>query len=126
MQVLFRNDEAMPPQIETLPLSLIRTREPYVDTQSVGVGAVEAGGRTGLSAYLRGDSGELESADAGDPDHPGGDEVTEGKVAGEWLLSNSYRPIRKILRESALICRCPVIDKLQAKPRYFQQFTVHF
>jgi Protein of unknown function (DUF2393) len=36
VQVFFRNDEAMPPQIETLPLSLIRTREPYIDTQSVG------------------------------------------------------------------------------------------
>jgi hypothetical protein len=35
VQVLFRNNEAMPPQIETLPLSLIRTREPYVDTQPV-------------------------------------------------------------------------------------------
>ncbi len=36
VQVVFRNEEAMPPQIETLPLSLIRTREPYIDTQSVG------------------------------------------------------------------------------------------
>ena len=36
VQVLFRNDEGMPPQMETLPLSLIRTREPYVDTQPVG------------------------------------------------------------------------------------------
>jgi hypothetical protein len=36
VQVIFRNDEAMPPQIDTMPLSLIRTREPYVDTQSVG------------------------------------------------------------------------------------------
>jgi hypothetical protein len=36
VQVIFRNDEAMPPQIDTVPLSLIRTREPYVDTQSVG------------------------------------------------------------------------------------------
>jgi len=36
VQVLFRNDEAMPPQIETLPLSLVRTREPYIDTQPVG------------------------------------------------------------------------------------------
>jgi hypothetical protein len=35
VQVLFRNREAMPPQIETVPLSLIRTREPYIDTQSV-------------------------------------------------------------------------------------------
>lgn len=35
VQVIFRNDEAMPPQIDTVPLSLIRTREPYIDTQSV-------------------------------------------------------------------------------------------
>jgi hypothetical protein len=35
VQAIFRNDEAMPPQIDTLPLSLIRTREPYIDTQSV-------------------------------------------------------------------------------------------
>jgi hypothetical protein len=33
VQVLFANDEAMPPQIETLALTLIRTHEPYVDTQ---------------------------------------------------------------------------------------------
>jgi hypothetical protein len=33
LQVVFANDEAMPPQIETLPLTLIRTREPYVDTE---------------------------------------------------------------------------------------------
>lgn len=35
VQVFFRNDEAMPPQIETLPLALVRTREPYVDTQPI-------------------------------------------------------------------------------------------
>jgi hypothetical protein len=35
VQVVFRNSEAMPPQIETVPLSLVRTREPYVDTQPV-------------------------------------------------------------------------------------------
>lgn len=35
VQVLFANDEALPPQVETLPLALIRTREPYVDTQPV-------------------------------------------------------------------------------------------
>ena len=43
VQVIFRNDEAMPPQIETLPLSLIRTREPYVDTQSVGSAPLKPG-----------------------------------------------------------------------------------
>jgi hypothetical protein len=42
-QVIFRNDEAMPPLIETLPLSLIRTREPYVDTQSVGSSPLKPG-----------------------------------------------------------------------------------
>ena len=35
VQVFFRNDEGMPPQIDTLPISLIRTREPYVDTQPI-------------------------------------------------------------------------------------------
>jgi hypothetical protein len=32
-QVLFANDVAMPPQVETTPLNLIRTHEPYIDTQ---------------------------------------------------------------------------------------------
>ncbi len=35
VQVLFKNDEAMPPQVETVPLTLIRTHEPYVDTEPV-------------------------------------------------------------------------------------------
>jgi hypothetical protein len=43
VQVVFRNEEAMPPQIETLPLSLIRTREPYVDTQPVSVAPLKPG-----------------------------------------------------------------------------------
>jgi hypothetical protein len=43
VQVLFRNDEAMPPQLETLPLSLIRTREPYIDTQSVASSPLKPG-----------------------------------------------------------------------------------
>lgn len=33
LQVLFGNDEAMPPQVVTVPLTLVRTRQPYVDTQ---------------------------------------------------------------------------------------------
>ncbi len=33
VQVIFANDEAMPPQIDTLPLTPIRTRVPYVDTE---------------------------------------------------------------------------------------------
>ena len=43
VQVLFRNDEAMPPQVETLALSLIRTREPYIDTQPVSVAPLQPG-----------------------------------------------------------------------------------
>jgi hypothetical protein len=43
VQVLFRNDENMPPQLETLPLSLIRTREPYIDTQPVGAAPLKPG-----------------------------------------------------------------------------------
>jgi hypothetical protein len=43
VQVLFRNEEAMPPQIYTLPLSLIRTREPYIDTQPVSAAPLKPG-----------------------------------------------------------------------------------
>ena len=43
VQVLFRNEEAMPPQIETMPLSLIRTREPYIDTQPVSAAPLKPG-----------------------------------------------------------------------------------
>jgi Protein of unknown function (DUF2393) len=43
VQVIFRNEEAMPPQIDTLPLSLVRTREPYVDTQPVGAAPLKPG-----------------------------------------------------------------------------------
>jgi hypothetical protein len=43
VQVLFRNDEAMPPQVETLPLALIRTREPYIDTQPVAGAPLKPG-----------------------------------------------------------------------------------
>jgi hypothetical protein len=43
VQVLFRNDEGMPPQVETSPLMLIRTREPYVDLQTVGGSPLKPG-----------------------------------------------------------------------------------
>jgi hypothetical protein len=43
VQVLFRNDEAMPPQVETVPVALIRTREPYVDTQPVDANPLAPG-----------------------------------------------------------------------------------
>jgi hypothetical protein len=43
VQVLFKNEEQMPPQVETIPLMLIRTREPYVDTQTVGATPLKPG-----------------------------------------------------------------------------------
>lgn len=43
VQVLFGNDEGMPPQVETEPLSLIRTRQPYVDTEPVGAAPLKPG-----------------------------------------------------------------------------------
>jgi hypothetical protein len=35
LQLIFGNDTAMPPQVETLPLDLVYMREPYVDTHLV-------------------------------------------------------------------------------------------
>src|SRR5271168_1553981 len=43
VQLVFRNDEAMPPKIAPVPLSLVRTREPYVDTQSVSAAPLKPG-----------------------------------------------------------------------------------
>jgi hypothetical protein len=35
VQVLFANDMALPPQVETVPVALVRTHEPYIDTQPI-------------------------------------------------------------------------------------------
>lgn|SRR6185312_914348 len=43
LHVVFKNDEAMPPQIEITQLNLIRTREPYVDTQAVSAAPLAPG-----------------------------------------------------------------------------------
>ena len=43
VQVLFANDEAMPPQVETAPLTLIRTRQPYVDIEPVSAAPIAPG-----------------------------------------------------------------------------------
>lgn len=43
VQALFKNDEGMPPHLETLPLALIRTREPYVDTQPIAANPIHPG-----------------------------------------------------------------------------------
>jgi len=43
VQVLFPNDEGQAPQLETLPLSLIRSHEPYVDTEPVSAAPLHPG-----------------------------------------------------------------------------------
>ena len=43
VQVLFGNDEQLPPQVETVPLTLIRTHEPYIDTEPVSAAPIKAG-----------------------------------------------------------------------------------
>ncbi len=43
VQVVFGNDEALPPQVETLPLTLIRAHEPYVDTEPVSAAPLGPG-----------------------------------------------------------------------------------
>jgi hypothetical protein len=43
IQVIFRNDVGLSPQVETLPLTLIRTHEPYVDTEPVSAAPLKPG-----------------------------------------------------------------------------------
>ncbi len=43
VQVVFANDEAMPPQIDTQPLTVIRTRQPYVDTEPISADPLKPG-----------------------------------------------------------------------------------
>jgi hypothetical protein len=43
VQVVFKNDVAMPPQIDTVPLTLIRMKDPYIDTQAVSANPLKPG-----------------------------------------------------------------------------------
>ena len=43
VQVFFANDTGMPAHLQTVPLGLIRTREPYVDTQPVSAAPLAPG-----------------------------------------------------------------------------------
>jgi len=54
VQVIFANDVAMPPQIETVPLRLIRTREPYVDTEPVSAAPLAPGGEADFRLIFEG------------------------------------------------------------------------
>jgi hypothetical protein len=43
VQVVFRNDEDLAPQIDTLPLTLIRMKQPYIDTEPVSAAPLKPG-----------------------------------------------------------------------------------
>ena len=43
VQVVFANDLKMPSAIETVPLMLIRMKDPYIDTQPVGAAPIRPG-----------------------------------------------------------------------------------
>ncbi len=43
VQVVFGNDEGLAPQVDTVPLTIIRTREPYIDTQAVSDNPLKPG-----------------------------------------------------------------------------------
>jgi hypothetical protein len=43
VQVLFPNDQQQPPQVETVPLNVIRMREPYIDTASLSAAPLAPG-----------------------------------------------------------------------------------
>jgi hypothetical protein len=43
VQVVFQNDEALAPQIDTVPLTLIRMRQPYIDTEPVSADPLKPG-----------------------------------------------------------------------------------
>jgi hypothetical protein len=52
VQVIFANDVAMPAQIETVPLTLIRTRVPYVDIEPVSAAPIPPGGEADFRLIL--------------------------------------------------------------------------
>ncbi|HEY0264422.1 MAG TPA: DUF2393 family protein [Granulicella sp.] len=43
VQVFFQNDEQLPPTVETMPMMLIRTHEPYVDTMPFSAAPLKPG-----------------------------------------------------------------------------------
>ena len=52
VQVIFANDVAMPAQIETVPLTLIRTRVPYIDIEPVSAAPIPPGGEADFRLIL--------------------------------------------------------------------------
>jgi hypothetical protein len=42
--VIFANDTGMAPEIQTVPLNLVRSREPYIDTEPMNAAPLAPGG----------------------------------------------------------------------------------
>ena len=45
VQTLFANDEKLPPQVETGPMLLIRSRQPYIDTEAMSADPIPPGAK---------------------------------------------------------------------------------
>lgn len=43
VQVVFRNDVGLSPQVESLPLAIIRMRQPYIDTTPISTAPIKSG-----------------------------------------------------------------------------------
>lgn len=43
VQVVFANDETMPPSIQTVPLTLVRMTQPYIDTEPISAEPLKPG-----------------------------------------------------------------------------------
>lgn len=54
VQAMFSNDAGQPPQIETVPLAIIRTRQPYVDTEPVSAAPLAPGGQADFRLIFEG------------------------------------------------------------------------
>ena len=54
VQALFANDAGQPPQVETVPLAIIRTRQPYVDTEPVSAAPLAPGGQADFRLIFEG------------------------------------------------------------------------
>lgn len=54
IQALFANDAGQPPQIETVPVSIIRTRQPYIDTEAMNLAPIAPGGQADFRLIFEG------------------------------------------------------------------------
>ncbi|HSU18819.1 MAG TPA: DUF2393 family protein [Acidobacteriaceae bacterium] len=54
IQALFANDAGQAPQIETVPLSIIRTRQPYIDTEALSLAPLAPGAEADFRLIFEG------------------------------------------------------------------------